>query len=308
MNINQLTYVITIAQYKSFSKAAQALFISQPSLSQSVGFLEKELGVKLFERKPLKLTYAGEIFTDWAKKVLSLEKEMKQKIEDIAENKNIKLTIGVSPYRCSYLLPQVILSFQKEYPQCKLILEEHPTDILKKLLEEDKIDLLIDTPHPDTFLYESISILKESILIGIPINWEFEGERSSKSYPEIDLQKLKNKPFIMLTKNQLIGKIGRDLCTKNGFNPNILLECHNIETVYSMIEKGMGAAFIPELFAKSVEKNNKMKCFSIKNSFPERDLAIIHRKNKYLAKATLRFIEIFKDEVINNFNKPKQKN
>lgn len=305
MNINQLTYIITIAQYKSFSKAAQALFISQPSLSQSVSFLEKELGIKLFERKPLKLTYAGEIFTEWATKVISTEKEMKQKIEDISENKNIKLTIGVSPYRCSYLLPQVILSFQKEYPQCRLILEEHPTDTLKKLLEEDKLDLLIDTPHPDTLLYESISILKESILIGIPTNWNIEHENNLKNYPEIELQKLKDKPFIMLTQNQLIGKIGRNLCTQNGFNPNILLECHNIETVYSMIEKGMGAAFIPELFAKSVETNNKMKCYSIKNSFPERDLAIIYRKNKYLAKATLRFIEIFKNEVTKNFNQIK---
>ncbi len=292
MNLNQLNYVITIAEEKNFSKASYKLYISQPSLSQSIQFLEKELGVKLFERKPFGLTPAGKVFVEWAKNVLSSEKEMSQKLSDIASNDLSSLTIGVSPYRCSYLLPNVISEFKKIYPNCKITLEEHPTDVLKSLLEEDKIDLLIDTPHPDDFVYTSISVLKEAILIGIPIEWEIDYKKTD-TYPEIDLSLLKNKPFIMLTENQLIGKVGRKLCVQNGFVPDILLECHNIETLYSFIKKGMGASFIPELFAKAVECDKTMKCYKIKNSMPERDLAIVYSKNKYLPKAAKDFIKIF---------------
>lgn len=80
MNTNQLKYVVTVADEMSFSRAAQKLYISQPSLSQSIQLLEKELGVLIFSRKPLKLTYAGEIFIDWAKKVLSSGTQIKQRI------------------------------------------------------------------------------------------------------------------------------------------------------------------------------------------------------------------------------------
>lgn len=296
MNINQLNYVITIADEKNISKASQKLFISQPSLSQSVQLLEKELGIKLFERKPFSLTDAGQVFIEWAKNVISSEKEMKQKLSDIISKDILNLTVGVSPYRCSYLLPNVILKFKEEHPNCNLKLEEYPTDILKKLLEEDKIDLLIDTPHPDDFSYTSISVLKESILLGLPKEWDIECTKTD-NYPEVDLSKLRDKPFIMLTQKQLIGKIGRSLCIQNGFSPKILLECHNIESLYSFIQKGIGASFIPELFANFVKDDNKINCYKIKNSLPERDLAIIYSKNKYLPKAAISFIDIFKNEI-----------
>lgn len=299
MNTNQLKYVVTVADEMSFSRAAQKLYISQPSLSQSIQLLEKELGVLIFSRKPLKLTYAGEIFIDWAKKVLSSGTQIKQRIADVSQQKEVKLVVGMSPYRSTYILPPVIMKFKEEFPNCKIVLEEHPSNILQSLMDDEKIDLLIDIPNPDTYTYASFPVAKEKILAAVPADWNIEFEQGDE-YPVISLSSLKDKPFILLTKRQQIGKIARNLCLQCGFEPQTTLECHNIETAFAMITTGLGASFIPELFVKHYMKSNKVKCFMIKDYFPEREIAVVYSKEKYLTLAASRFVELLKDFIKNS--------
>ena len=293
MNLNQLKYIITVAEELNISQAAQKLFISQPSLSQSIQFLEKELGASIFERKPLRLTYAGEIFVDWAKKVLSTEFEMKQRIADINPQENIKITIGVAPYRSTYVLPPIISEFKCAHPHCNILIEEHSTDILKVMLDEEKIDLLIDTPHTDTFSYESIPVMRERILLGVPSSWQLNFEDDA-DFPVIDLALLKDKPFVLVTKFQLLGKIARNVCNQKGFIPNIVLECHNIETAYSMMMEGMGATFVPELYVKHAGASERIKIYKIKDAYPDREIALIYNKGRYLPRPADTFIKLLK--------------
>lgn len=245
MNLNQLKYISVTAEELNISKAAEKLYISQPSLSKSIKMLEEEIGADIFTRKPFQLTYAGEIFIKWANQVLLSHKQLSQRIADIVNEKEVKLTIGMSPYRGTFLLPDIAAKFKEEYPECNLTLEEHPTDILHKMLDEEKIDLMIDIPYGDPANYESIVVAREKILLGIPRQWGYNKKIA-------DLTDFKDKPFIMLTEHQFIGKLTRKLCLKSGFNPKIFMECHNLETVYSMIKRGFGVSFIPEMFIKNI--------------------------------------------------------
>lgn len=288
MNLNQLKYITVTAEELNISKAAEKLYISQPSLSKSIKMLEEELGTEIFTRKPFQLTYAGEIFVKWANQVLASHKQLNQRISDIVNEKEIKLTIGMSPYRSTFLLPEIVAKFKEEYPDCNLTLEEHPTDILHKMLDEEKIDLMIDIPYGDPSNYESIVIAKEKILLGIPSNWPYQKTTA-------DIKDFSDKPFIMLTERQFLGKLGRKLCIKSGFSPKIFMECHNLETVYSMIKHGFGVSFIPEMFAKNLTDNDKMKCFEIENFKPEREIAVVYNKNNYLPKPAKRLIDILKE-------------
>ncbi len=285
MNINQLKYIVTIANEQNISKAAEKLYISQPSLSQCIHNIEKELGTKLFDRTktPLKITYAGEVYIEWAKKVLNSYNEINTKIADISGQTNIRLIIGISSYRSTCILPPVIKEFKKIYSKCHIIIEEHPTPILHNMLDEDKIDLLIDTPHPDTTIYKSIPLINENILLEVPEDWHFKGK-------EINLSDCADKPFIMLSKEQLLGQISRELCLKNNFEPNIALECHNIETAHAFVSQGLGAAFVPELFVKY--RNQKTNFYKIKGFKIDRKFCVIYNKKKYLPKASEDFINI----------------
>ena len=218
MNLNQLKYIVAIADELNISKAAQKLFVSQPSLSQCVQNVERELGTKIFDRSttPLKITYAGEVFIKWARKTLNSTEEINRKIADISGLKNIKLSIGISPYRSTCILPPVITEFKKLYPQCYIVVEEHPTTILHSMMDEGKIDILIDTPHHNTIDYTSIPLIKENILLDVPKDWNIKGD-------EVELSEFADKPFVMLANEQLLGRISRDLCLQNGFEPKISL-------------------------------------------------------------------------------------
>lgn len=288
MNLNQLKYLSVTAEELNISKAAEKLYISQPSLSKSIKQLEEEIGTQIFTRKPFRLTYAGEIFVNWANNVLVTYKQVSQQIADIVNEKDIKLTIGMSPYRGTFLLPEIAAKFKEEYPDCNLIIEEHPANILHKMLDDEKIDLMLDIPYGGSSVYESIVVAKEKILLGIPQSWNYEKTSA-------DLFDFKEKPFILLTESQFIGQLGRKLCRQCGFSPKIFMECHNIETVCSLVKKGLGVSFIPEIFIKNQENIHNMKCLPINHFYPEREIAVIYNKNNYLPKAAYRLIEILRE-------------
>ena len=113
----QIEYVLTLAEEKSFSKAAQKLYVTQPSLSQFIKNLEKELRVPIFDRStsPIRLTPAGEAFVNAARKIKAIEDELNQQIADLTNLNTGDLRIGTSPFRASCLLPKSIAKFQELY-------------------------------------------------------------------------------------------------------------------------------------------------------------------------------------------------
>ena len=164
MNWNQLQYVITIAEEKSITKAAQKLYISQPSLSLSIQALEKETGIPLFERNrgEMKLTYAGSLFYEWAISTLHSHTQLEWKLGDIVSGSRTLIRLGLSPHRSERLLAPVLERFYSMYENCDIQIIEQPTYILRQMLEEDKLDLILDISSPDTINYESELLVKES--------------------------------------------------------------------------------------------------------------------------------------------------
>ena len=170
MNWNQLQYVLTIAQEKNITKAAQKLYLSQPSLSMSMKSLEQELGTALFERKngTLSLTYAGELFCHWATSTLRSQQILSDQLSDISIDARHKIRLGISPHRSLILLPDILTAFYERSHNCDIQIIEEPTYLLKELLEEDQLDLIIDIPHPDTINYNSELLAREHILLAVP--------------------------------------------------------------------------------------------------------------------------------------------
>ena len=162
MNWNQLQYVITIAEEKSITKAAQKLYISQPSLSLSIQALEKETGIPLFERNrgEMKLTYAGSLFYEWAISTLHSHTQLEWKLGDIVSGSRTLIRLGLSPHRSERLLAPVLERFYSMYENCDIQIIEQPTYILRQMLEEDKLDLILDISSPDTINYESELLVK----------------------------------------------------------------------------------------------------------------------------------------------------
>lgn len=287
MNFNQLKYIVTIAKERNITSAAKKLFVSQSSLSQTIKNLENEYKTKFFETdtSPIKLTFAGEIFVNWATKILKSEEEFKEEIKRISNNNEVKITVGMATHRCIYILPTVIKQFKKEYPHSLIVVKEYPTPTLEKMLENDELDLLVDIENTDKYSYKSVLLKKEKILLDVPDKYISVGD---------ELFAFKGVPFIMLSKEQMLGKTARDLCKKYKFEPNISVECKNIETAHSLVQQGLGVTFVPELFTKY----NNGNFIELRSLDITRNICAIY-ENRKSSFALDRFIQILKNSLDN---------
>ena len=145
MDSNQFEYVIAVAEEKNFSKVAKKLYISQPSLSQYIMRLEKQLGIKLFDRttNSLTLTFAGEKYLESAKNIQSLENRLRWELNDIADSKKGRLTIGIPFPTERYILPSLLPEFHRQFPGIEMVIKEQSAAGLEELLMEGKVDIAI---------------------------------------------------------------------------------------------------------------------------------------------------------------------
>jgi len=298
MNTNSLRYFITVANEKNFTRAAQKLYISQPSLSQSIQTLEKQLGSILFDRsKPqLELTLAGDLYLEWAKQTLYSEAQISARILDLATKDITKFTVGTSPHRVLYILPPVIEKFYSVFPNCRISLEDRPTAELYKLIEDGVVDLVIDIPHPDEIKYTSVPLAEEQIMLAVPKSYQVSaGAEDGRPYGVIDLFQLRDFRFVLLHKDRMLGNISRNLCKQAGFLPDVYLECRNAETAHSMASRGVGVTFVHELNVKLKGPLPSLDYYYIKPLYPTSRLAAIYQKEQHITEAMRQFIEMLRN-------------
>ncbi|MGN0404497.1 MAG: LysR family transcriptional regulator [Bariatricus sp.] len=310
MNWNQLQYVITIAEEKSITKAAKKLFISQPSLSLSIQSLEKETGISLFERSngEMHLTYAGTLFYEWAVSTLSSHRQMSLKLSDISKNTRHLIRIGISPHRSLIVLPEILTRFYAEFPHCEINLIEKPTIVLKTMLENNEIDFLLDVAHPDTINYESELLVKENILLAVPVSFthspdfpDISGETLSENSTlfsgTLSLSELVAFPFIMLSSGQILGSMSRKMCESAFFHPDIRLTCTSVETALTLASSQIGITFIPEIFAKQKRFEDRIRYYHIQQFHDARQICLVYHKNTYHHQPLQRLLQIFRETV-----------
>lgn len=293
MNLNILRYVIAVNEENNFTKAAKKLYIAQPSLSQSIGALEKQLGVLLFDREetPIKPTAAGEIFLEWARIMLRSEDKMLTRISAISGGSQRKLIIGASPYRSKSIFLEAVKSFYEKINNCTVVIFEKPYRELLNILDEGKIDLIADMPQSDIIQYTSIHIAKEQIFIAADKKYEFNIIEDGE-YPSIMLSDILEKPFIMIDNSMYLGAMARSIFTKCDAVPNIVMECQSIETAHIMVTSKIGISLIPEMYIKYITKSPDINYYIIADMPLSREIAVVYRNDRHLSDDGRIFTEI----------------
>ncbi|MFK7695765.1 LysR family transcriptional regulator [Paenibacillus sp. HJGM_3] len=292
MELRQLQYAIQIAADKNFSRAAEKLHIAQPSLSQQLSKLEKEIGVLLFHRNTnaVELTHAGSLFIEKAQKVIDMVEQIKQEMDDISQTRKGRLIVGSLPITGAHVLPRVLPVFQQRFPEIEIVLVEDSSSRLEQLTANGQTDLsLLSLPLQDEALsYQPL--LEEEIWLALPPQHPLTEDASG----EIDIGQLEQEPFIVLKKGQGFRKITLDLCGQAGFAPHIVFESSNIETVQSLVAAGMGIAFVPAMVARG-QWSQITPAYSKLSGNPTRTLVISYRKGRYLSKAAEAFIATMRE-------------
>jgi len=291
VELRQLAYVVQIAEERSFSRAAEKLHITQPSLSQQLSKLEKELGVLLFKRNTssVELTHAGAVFVEKATRILDQVEQLRREMEDIAELRRGRLVIGSLPITGAHLLPRVIPAFRAAYPEIELVLVEETTRQLEKLTAEGGTDVsLLTLPLTEPTLVGE-PVYEEDILLAVPA-----GHPLAAAGKPVPLAALKGEPFVTLKKGQGFRAMVHELCQSAGFSPNVVFESANIETVQSLIAAGMGIGFVPRMVIRQApDPAEPVPVYLPLAERPTRTLVIAYRKGRYLSKAAEAFIRTF---------------
>lgn len=298
MNDKELLYIKTIADTQSISKAAEELFIAQPSLSQALQRIERELGTHLFIREPrgMKLTYAGEKYYLMAKEILDIYSDFKSEITHINELKAGRLVIGIARYMGMNILPNILPKFNKNYPNIEIIIREENTRVLENLVLGGNVDFALTHVHKKE-MNEKINyeILKEDeFLLVTPKAYLKDSYKikvkDGKSY--VDLRDLEGEKFILLDINKGIRKVQDRTIKSYGISPDVVFTTKNFETAKRLAANGMGITIIPKDYLNIFSQDKNYDSFNLSGT--EENIwytAILTIPDIYKSQATKVFID-----------------
>ena len=292
MNIRSFQYFITISEKPTLCAAAEALYISQPALSQQIRKIEEEVGTQLFIRKghAMTLTPAGEAFLLCSRRIVQFYEAMQREVKMLSMAEKDTVHMGISPFYSQHYLPRILPPFLQQNPQINVdIVEEISVNLENKLLTGE-LDFCALPLYPKNEQLEYETIYHEKILLAVPRNHPINSNYptdalKTKNYPSIDLALMKNEPFIGLKKIQKFSAIGLRLCEEAGFIPRTICETMNWETVHLMIASGLGVGFVPEILIGNVADSGICPCYYQLSSPVYRDYALVHRPGAILSDA-----------------------
>lgn len=309
MNTMKLAYFLRVADYRSFSEAAKALYISQPSLSQSIALLETEIGAKLFNRNvtPLTLTDEGTVFYDYAMEVLKSEQTMSRRISDIQDGKTGSLTISMTRMRSAHLLPNLLPIFQSKYPDVKFrILDDPGQNYVDQVVKGQSDFALVSRleKHPKL---NYIALADQEILLCIPPNHilakEANGIYNWHKRPCFDLQRLKNEQFILSADPHFNTRIYR-IFHHAGFSPDIYTTIEDWRTLHLLAIHNLGFTFTYDAAAIADFGSIQTIYYRLDCDDSKSHLYICYRKDAYLSKMMNDFIDMMKSIIISTYSLP----
>lgn len=292
MEIRHMQYLVTIAEYRSITRAAEALYISQPSLSHCVAKAEKELGARLFDRStsPMTLTYAGETFVNLARQILSLDQTMQQEFRDISQNMKGRLRIGMPNERATFMLPEIIPRFSREYPKIDLQVTTGSRYTLFKALDQGRIDFVIVPFRGGDPDYTLVPLAKEDLLF-VAKKGTIPSELLVRP-GHIDISRTGHLKYVLLRHDHAIRHHVDALFAVAGIQPEVALEAPSNLTKLRLVAAGTGVGIVPRMTLLFGHCIDEIDVFSIGSDTDIWDIPAIFRRGTYIGTVERRFIEI----------------
>ena len=294
MDFDELENISEVAETGSFSRAAENLFTTQNNLMNAVSKLEREEGIKIFDRtsNPITVTYEGKYYIDAAKKILELNKQLKNDMAEISRIRRGKITIGIAPARAAFMLPKFLPKYSELYPEIKINTVEHNSRQLREDVKKGAVDFAILPLLTGFEDFANIKLCEEELFIIARKNFLPENSHDENI---IKFEALKNFPFILLKNGHGMRKELDILFKHYGYKPKILMETTNNETALGLCSEGMGLAVVPSMTIEPLKNNLQIDIYKISDSGMKWDVCAIFRKNQTLTIQARNCIELIKN-------------
>ncbi|MFF1377394.1 LysR family transcriptional regulator [Streptomyces sp. NPDC058308] len=274
MQFQQLQYFVAVAEARHFTRAAEDVHVSQPSLSQQIRALEKELGAELFSRARgnITLTDAGEALLPLARRILADADTARIEVQELAQLRRGRIRLGATPSVCTGLLPDVLRAFHDRHPGIQLLIEEGGSHDLVRELARGALDLalvVLPLPSPSPAL-TTVELLREDlVVVSAP-----EARNLGRSVRIADLQ---GERLVMFRHGYDLRELTVSACRAEGFEPEFAVEGGEMDAVLGFVRAGIGVAVVPRMVAERSGAGLRMT--PLARPSLHRTIALAHRSD-----------------------------
>jgi LysR family hydrogen peroxide-inducible transcriptional activator len=284
MEFHQLRYLCAIVDTGSFSRAADHCRVAQPSLSQQISKLEKELGTRLFDRlgRSVRLTDAGRTFLPHARTVLQQTELARSEVEGRRKDARGTVIVGVIPTIAPYYLPERIAAFGRRFPEATLRVVEETTPLLVEGLRSLAIDIaILSLPlrHRD---FEIAPLLTERLYAAVPPDHPRRGASS------ISLRELRDERFVLLRDSHCFREIALAACHRAHLDPRIAFESGQFSSLLGMVAAGVGVSLVPEM---AIDPRAACRYVQISDAKAVRTIAAARLRGRSFSRVQQGFVE-----------------
>jgi DNA-binding transcriptional LysR family regulator len=289
MELHQLRYFVTVVRAGTFTRAAERLYITQPSLSEQIRKLETELGSQLFQRlgRRLALTAAGEAFLPHAEKVMAEVEQARIRIEEVRGLRLGRLSIGAFPSAAARLLPRFVADFRRRYPGVEVVLREgnHSSDF-EQQVHDGELDLaVVRLPGRRTDLDERL-LVRDPMVVLVPSGHRLTDQRS------VSLAELAEELFVATRPGHGLRELLDRCCLQAGFEPRVALETEHLGSLIGLVLAGVGVTVLPRMAA-----GQEGRRIRIRDPNAYRDLGVVWRQSQAPGSAAGIFLDMLRVDV-----------
>ncbi|GAA0791308.1 LysR family transcriptional regulator [Faecalicatena orotica] len=282
MKIIQLEYFCAVSRYHSITQAAQKLYVTQPAISSAIRELEKEFSISLFTRTKnhMTLTKEGEVFYQKASELLNTINQTSSELLDLGR-KVTPIRIGIPPLLSTIFFPDMLIAFQKEYPDIPVELLEYGSIRAASLVQEDILDLaLVNMNFYEIDKLNSYQILSDQIVFCVSFEHHLAKEK------EVSIGMVKDEPLIMYNTDSVQNTTLNSLFESIGVKPNVILQASQLYTIQNFIKNNLGGAF---LYSSILKNMPDLASIPVSPAIRQ-EIGLVWKKGKYINSSVEKYI------------------
>lgn len=300
MNIKDYCYIVAVVDHGSFSKAAHALFLSQPSLSAYIHNLERQLGFLFFESDKKTLTPEGALYVSYARQIIALDQKLMQELKQMHRLKENKIRLGITPGRSEQYLDALYERFQQADCIYELaITVDTSQNLIHKVLSNELDLILINQPQESKGLV-SWTIFSDQLLLAahkanpaVKQAYTVPGD----PYRHLPIEALFDRHFIIFPKDRSVRAAFDHLCAKNHFTPHIVQESPNMRSACKLVSRNFGVTFVFDISPELKDLSEDCECFYVDTDCLNIDYLIAANAEKPLPREQKKAAALIRDVI-----------
>ncbi len=291
MDLGQVEAFVQVAQHRSFSKAADSLFLTQPSVTARIQSLERDLGEALFERngRGVRLTEMGTAFLPYARRSLKTLQEGRDALHGMRNLDIGTLKLGCALTVSTYVLPKILKQYCTAYPGVEVSVHTGRSEqVLQMVLSDDVHCALERTVHHAEIV--TVPLYEDDLILAAAPQHRFAKARTAT------IEDVGREPLILFDKGSSYSQLIQGVFRQHGIVPHTLMELDTIEATKKMVEEGLGIALLPKVSTEREFQQGTLCAVNISNaSMPQRQISLIFRKNRKQTRAVTAFFTLLAD-------------